>query len=369
MSTFLSTLKYIFIFFFGLAFILLMGLASLMRPDIPVDRLIETYANESSIFMHIDGMNVHVRDEGNGPAILLLHGTFSSLHTWDDWTTALSDSFRVIRLDLPGFGLTGPHPSNDYSNKATLLLLDTLRQNLGISSWSMAGNSLGGRIAMNYARHFPQQTDNLILLNPAYNLPPNPLLVQNLDVNKNLSISENDTVSKNSQIVNNPPTNTAQQENQSVQRPLVSRSLRNPAILNLLSVLTPRSFIHFALKEVYADEERINMDTVQRYFELLRRDGNRKTYLTRNEPPSVDRSYLPELPEPISPYEIQSPILIMWGEKDKWIPVRWAPVLNSALTHSELIIYPDAGHVPMEEIPEITVRDAKIFLGLNYSKN
>jgi pimeloyl-ACP methyl ester carboxylesterase len=233
----------------------------------------------------------------------------------------------------------------------------------------MAGNSLGGRIAMNYARHFPQQTDNLILLNPAYNLPPNPLLVQNLDVNKNLSISENDTVSKNSQIVNNPPTNTAQQENQTVQRPLVSRSLRNPAILNLLSVLTPRSFIHFALKEVYADEERINMDTVQRYFELLRRDGNRKTYLTRNEPPSVDRSYLPELPEPISPYEIQSPILIMWGEKDKWIPVRWAPVLNSALTHSELIIYPDAGHVPMEEIPEITVRDAKIFLGLNYSKN
>lgn len=369
MSIFLSTLKYITIFIGGLIFIMLMGLASLMRPDIPVDRLIEKYANESSFFMHIDGMDVHIRDEGNGPAILLLHGTFSSLHTWDEWTTELSDSFRVIRLDLPGFGLTGAHPSNDYSDKATVLLLDSLRQNLNISTWSIAGNSLGGRLAINYARHFPGITDQIILLNPAYSLPINANPALNF-VEKDIETApEPDSIRHIQQHNQETNSTTIQQDHQSVQRPFVSKSLRNPVMLNLLSVLTPRSFIHFALKEVYADENRIQMDTVQRYFELLRREGNRKTYLTRNDPPSADRSQLPELPHPISPYEIESPILIMWGEQDKWIPVRWAPILNRALAGSKLIIYPDAGHVPMEEIPAITVRDAKEFLKLNYFVN
>jgi pimeloyl-ACP methyl ester carboxylesterase len=348
---------------------MLMGLASLMRPDIPVDRLIETYANESSFFLPIDGMDVHIRDEGNGPALLLLHGTFSSLHTWDDWTEELCDSFRVIRLDLPGFGLTGPHPANDYSNKATLLLLDSLRQNLNISTWSIAGNSLGGRLAIDYARHFPRNTDSIILLNPAYSLPLNPTRSMNNDEERMLSMSESDSATPIQQQNQVADSTSIQQANQPTQRPFVSQTLRNPVMLNLLSVLTPRSFVHFALKEVYADEDRIQMDNVQRYFELLRRDGNRKTYLTRNDPPTSDRSHLPELPTPITPYEIEAPILIMWGEQDKWIPVRWAPLLNRALTGSELIIYPDAGHVPMEEIPSVTVRDAKDFLKQHYSAN
>lgn len=369
MSIFLSTLKYITIFIGGLIFIMLMGLASLMRPDIPVVRLIERYANESSFFMHIDGMDVHVRDEGSGPAVLLLHGTFSSLHTWDEWTLELSDNFRVIRLDLPGFGLTGPHPSNDYSDNATLLLLDSLRQNLNISTWSIAGNSLGGRLAINYARHFPANTDQIILLNPAYSLPLNADPTRNIGKVNTVTAPEPDSIRNSQQHNQEVNSTTIQLDNQSVQRPFVSKSLRNPVMLNLLSVLTPRSFIHFALKEVYADEDRIQMDTVQRYVELLRREGNRKTYLTRNDPPSADRSHLPELPHPISPYEIESPILIMWGEQDKWIPVRWAPILNRALTGSKLIIYSDAGHVPMEEIPATTVRDAKEFLNLHNSVN
>jgi pimeloyl-ACP methyl ester carboxylesterase len=370
MSIFLSTLKYIVIFILGIAFILLMGLASLMRPDIPVDRLKETYANDASDFVHIDGMDIHYRDEGHGPAILLLHGTFSSLHTWDVWTTELTENFRVVRLDLPGFGLTGPHPDNDYSNKATMFLLESLRQHLEISSWSVAGNSLGGRIALDYARHFPLQTNNIILLNPAYSLPS--ASVSTNDSDQNSQPNEHSTSDETSGDISPEKTTGAsetvsQQVNESNQRPLVSNSLKSPAMLNLLSVLTPRSFIHFALKEVYADEERIQTETLQRYFELLRREGNRKTYLTRNDPPSGDRSHLPDLPAPINTSEIQSRVLILWGEQDRWIPVRWAPIFKNSLQNAELIIYPDAGHVPMEEIPLETATDAKYFLLNNYS--
>ena len=60
-------------------------------------------------------MNVHYRDEGKGETIILLHGTGASLHTWDKWTDKLKNNYRVIRLDLPAYGLTGPHPENKYS--------------------------------------------------------------------------------------------------------------------------------------------------------------------------------------------------------------------------------------------------------------
>ncbi|MFN5510898.1 MAG: alpha/beta fold hydrolase, partial [Burkholderiales bacterium] len=85
--------------------------------DLPLKDLKSRYGSGASRYLPMDGIEVHWRDEGpqDAPVLLLLHGTASSLHTWDGWVAELTPRWRVVRLDLPGFGLTGPHPSDDYS--------------------------------------------------------------------------------------------------------------------------------------------------------------------------------------------------------------------------------------------------------------
>ena len=66
----------------------------------------------------VDGVRLRLRDTGprDAPAVIFLHGFCASLDTWEPWARALSARFRVIRFDLPGFGLTGPDPTGDYSD-------------------------------------------------------------------------------------------------------------------------------------------------------------------------------------------------------------------------------------------------------------
>jgi pimeloyl-ACP methyl ester carboxylesterase len=230
--------------------VLLIGLVAMIRPDIPVEDLIPTYTDSTSTFIRIDGMDVHIRDEGSGPALLLIHGTFSSLHTWDVWTPVLAQTHRVIRLDLPGFGLTGPQPQGDYSTRATLHLIDSLRVALGIDTWTIGGNSLGGRIALDYARHYPTRTDALVLVDAAASFP-------------------RDT------------TQAAPAAPQSQERPFILRALANPVFRNAMSVLTPRFLFEHSLAGAYGDPSLMTDDIITRYYELLRRDGNRSAFISR----------------------------------------------------------------------------------------
>jgi len=85
--------------------------------DQSVESLQARWAPAPSKFVTIDGMSVHLRDEGPGNdphPIVLIHGTSSSLHTWEGWVAALKGQHRVVSFDLPGAGLTGPFPDDDY---------------------------------------------------------------------------------------------------------------------------------------------------------------------------------------------------------------------------------------------------------------
>ena len=115
----------------------------------------------------MDGLSVHYRDEGAGPPLLLLHGTGSSLHTWDAWTDALRGHFRVIRMDLPGFGLTGPNRDDDYRIERYVEFVEAFRRRLGLESFALAGNSLGGEIAWSYTVAHPDRVSALVLVDPA----------------------------------------------------------------------------------------------------------------------------------------------------------------------------------------------------------
>ena len=86
-------------------------------PDRPVEELQARWAPAPSQFIELMGMQVHLRDEGprdDAEPLLLLHGTSASLHTWEGWVADLKRTRRVISVDLPGFGLTGPFPDGDY---------------------------------------------------------------------------------------------------------------------------------------------------------------------------------------------------------------------------------------------------------------
>src|SRR4051812_18003150 len=112
--------------------------ASRLRRDLPVEMLRARWAGGASRFIDVDGMQVHVRDEGSGPAVVLLHGTSSSLHTWDGWADGLRDHYRVVRFDLPAFGLTGPSPSGDYSLDAYVTFVSHVLQRLRVPRFVLA---------------------------------------------------------------------------------------------------------------------------------------------------------------------------------------------------------------------------------------
>ena len=149
----------------------LAGLALLLafhwRPDIPVEKLLEEYAGENSRFVEIDGLKVHYRDEGSGEPVVLLHGVLSSLHTWDGWTAELQRERRVIRLDLPGFGLTGPGTEPQINLDYYVEFMAKFLDALGLERVTMAGNSMGGGITWLFAARYPERVDKIVLLDAA----------------------------------------------------------------------------------------------------------------------------------------------------------------------------------------------------------
>lgn len=289
---------------------IVLAAASQFQPDIEVAELQAKYANVASKFLSINGMSVHYRDEGAGPTLVLLHGTASSLHTWDDWTKELSANFRVVRMDLPGFGLTGPNATHDYSMPRYVDFLAAFADSLSLERFHLAGNSLGGEIAWHFALAQPQRVQRMILLDAA----------------------------------GYPRLNI----------PFAFKLARNPLTKAFTRWITPRSLVEKSMREVYGDDGKVTEALVQRYFELTCRAGNRAAFVARAN------AFHEVEPERIK--QITTPTLIQWGAEDLWIPVQEALRFDADIPHSELIVYEGIGHVPMEEIPERTSRDAKNFL-------
>jgi len=248
------------------------------------------------------------------PTILLLHGTASSLHTWDGWVKAMSPSWRVVRLDLPGFGLTGPYPSGDYSPAATVDFLERFADAAGLKRFVIAGSSLGGQAAWRYALRRPDRISGLILID-ATGYP------QNLSTSTAVAL-------------------------QIASMPVISELMRWAPIDGMVG----RS-----LKDVYVDDTLVTPELVSRYSDLMRRPGNRVALgdRARNAPPSSGWEQLRQL---------KVPTLIMWGAQDTWVPLSMGERFKQDIADSELIVYPNLGHLPMEEDPTTTARDAMAFL-------
>jgi pimeloyl-ACP methyl ester carboxylesterase len=286
--------------------------AWLYTPDKNAAALRATYDDSATGYISAAGILLRVRDTGprDAPAVILLHGFGASLDTWEPWAVVLSQRYRVIRFDLPGFGLTGPDPSQDYSDRRAMVILAALLDRLGIRRASLIGNSLGGRIAWNFAAAYPARVDRLVLISPDGFASPG------FDYGKT---------------------------------PVL------PALLKLLPYTMPRFMLRMNLAVAYADQKRLTDATLTRYDDMMRAPGDRAAMLDRM------RQVMLEDPAPVL-RTIAAPTLILWGEQDKMIPFSNAADYMRDIPHAQLAALPGLGHVPFEEAPAESLPPVQAFL-------
>jgi pimeloyl-ACP methyl ester carboxylesterase len=120
------------------------------------------YGLPNSRFMEIDGTPIHYVDEGQGPVIVLVHGSFASLRQWTGWADRLKQRYRVIRFDQPPAGLSGPSPAADYGVALTMRVIDTLTRRLGADRFLLVSTSSGAVPAVAYAAEHPDRVVGMI---------------------------------------------------------------------------------------------------------------------------------------------------------------------------------------------------------------
>jgi pimeloyl-ACP methyl ester carboxylesterase len=303
-----------------IALAILVGLyvATTWAPERTVEELRARWAPAPSVFLNVAGMRVHMRDEGprdDASPIVLLHGTASSLHTWDGWAEALRGKRRVIRVDLPGFGLTGPSPDGIYSVDNDVRLVIAILDSLGIERCVLGGNSLGGSISWRTALAHPSRVEKLILVDSG-GYPTRP-----------------------------------------TSKPIAFYLGRLPMIDWLVKHTLPRSLVEQGLRSVYGDPSKVTPELVDRSRELIQREGNRRALIERG------RQQRPAtLAHRIA--ELKFPTLIIWGGRDHLIPPDTAERFHHDIAGSTMAIFDDLGHVPHEEDPARTAAAVKQFLGL-----
>ena len=302
--------KQIFTAIIFVALSLVILITTNITKDIPLKDLKSEFKNESSRFVEVDGILVHYTDEGEGTPIILLHGTGASLHTWDLWAEKLKENYRVLRITLPGFGLSGPRLDKRYEIKDYVNLLDSFVELVGIEKFYLVGNSLGGSIAWLYTSFYDEKIKKLILINSS--------------------------------------------GFEMVEIPFVIRIARNNFLNFLVKKTSAKFLIKKSLKEVYYDDKLILKSTIDRYYKLNLREGNRQAFIDRALINYVD--YTSRLKK------IKSPTLILWGENDEWINVKFAQKFKSMIRYSRVSVMSHTGHIPMEEKPYESLKIVQDFL-------
>lgn len=281
--------------------------------DKPVEEIKSLYTNADSKYVKVDGMEVHYRDQGQGPALILLHGVNASLHTWEGWVKNLKADFRIISLDLPGYGITGADPQHRYTMEDSARFLDNFTNAIGVQRFHLAGNSRGGAVAWAFAVLYPEKVDRLLLLDAA-GLP------------------------------------------RDESRTLLLAIQTMPVVKDIMQVLTPKWVTAWGVRQVYGNDDLISDEIVTLYHDLYLREGNRKAgslALEQLRPEDQLINGLKSLPHKT---------LIMWGDQDSWIAPKYGDRLEAIIPNSKKIVYPGVGHIPMEEIPDQTAKDAREFL-------
>jgi pimeloyl-ACP methyl ester carboxylesterase len=265
------------------------------------------------------GQRIHYRDQGrpDGPAIVLLHGSNASLHTWEPLVERLGGDYRIVTLDLPGHGLTGGTPDREYDADAMIAAVDVVAARLGLEHFTLGGNSMGGWVAWRYALARAEHVDALLLIDAA----GMPLRAGEKRPESNIGF----------------------------------RILQYPFGRWLAARITPRALVERSLRGSVAKQDIVDDAMIDRYWELLRFPGNRQATVARSR---MDRE--PAMAARVG--EIAAPTLILFGKQDRLINPGAAQSFHERIAGSEVVLFDEIGHLPMEEAPDATAAAIADFL-------
>jgi len=281
--------------------------------DLSADFLEAKYVNQASRFINIDGARIHYRDEGEGPAVLLLHANFGNLIGWDPWVDALKDSYRVVRMDFTSHGLTGPDPTGDYSQARTLELTEKFINAMDLGKFSIAGTSMGGTMAIHFTHKYPERIDSLILLSPG-----------------SLEGKER-TESGRDQV---------------------------PDAAYVLKYIMPRALPKFMLESGFGDKKKLTDELIDRWYDMWMREGQREAQLDR-----LKQYKAGEIEDIIRALKPRT--LLLWGEANTTADFAQAGDFQELLENVEslkFISYPGVGHMAVQEAGQETGHDVRLFL-------
>jgi len=297
----------------GIAAVLMAGgYFALRRPDIPYETLAVRYESAASRYVDLpSGVRMHYRDEGQGPTILLIHGFSASLHTWEPWVERLATGdnrigdYRLISIDLPGHGLTRAPAGYRASIEAYRDEVAAFVQSQNLDRFALAGSSMGGNVAWEYALAHPEQVEALIL------------------------VDSSGWEETRAEFARDPP---------------VFKLLRNPTLAPVLRDLDSTRLIRGGLESSFVDPAFVTDAMVTRYSELSRAPGHREILLQMTLG-FRERNYATA--ERLAP--LQMPVLVLAGDQDRLVPVDHARQFEEAIPGSQLVLFEGVGHIPQEE--------------------
>ena len=278
----------------------------------------EQLADPDSKFVEVNGLRVHYKEAGQGePALILQHGFAASLFSWREVLGALAQGRRVVAFDRPAFGLTerpveweGPDP---YSAETQADLTIGLMDALGIQKAILVGNSAGGTVSALTALHYPERIPALVLVDPAIYQGGRPAWFGVL-------------------------ARTPQMQRLG---PLLARQIQKWG----------RKFGESA----WHDPSRLTDEIWQGYTKPLQAENwDRALWnLTAASGPTGLGEQLDRL---------QMPVLVLTGDDDRIVPTKQSVRLAGELPNAELVVFPNCGHVPQEECPDLFLEAVEKFL-------
>jgi pimeloyl-ACP methyl ester carboxylesterase len=307
--------------FVGLLVLIVATYLALRRPDIPFETLEAKYANGASHYLDLpDGVHVHYRDQGNpnGPVLVLVHGFSASLHTWEPWVQRLGGRYRIVTLDLPGHGLTRAPATYVSSTEKQVSVVAQITERLGLKSFVLGGNSMGGGVAWTFATLHPERLNGLVLID-------------------SVGLPRAQTNAKS---------------------PLAFKLLRYPLARALGQQLDTSALVATGLKGAFYHKEMVDQVMIDRYVALGRAEGHRAIILNQQ----MGRKMRTEGEVRALLGAFKMPVLVMHGQEDAIIPAAQGQALAAAIPRSTLILYPKTGHIPMEEVADKSAADLEAWL-------
>jgi pimeloyl-ACP methyl ester carboxylesterase len=287
--------------------LLLVAATGPAHPFLSLTDLRARYADPASRYATIGGMEVHYKDEGlrqtSAPVLLLVHGSSSTMKTWDAMVPLLRRNYRVIRYDIPGMGLSGDVPDAAIGAVEPADIADELLRQRGVSKVTVIGVSSGGTLGSFLAAKRPDLVERLIISNA----PSDPV----------------DT----SHMVPTPEWARAQAESRA-------------------SGFQDQFFWDQFLSYFAGDGRRIDAATRRHFYDFGRRTPN-KNFIAMI-------AKVADAPKARAAMAIvRAPTLLIWGGSDQLLPPSAGRTLLKYLTGTDVsIVYlPDVGHFPPIETP------------------